>query len=46
MKMNRIFLVLVIMIVAVSVSLGQTKGNKASGNSIRNAIEAASKGVR
>lgn len=42
--MNRIFLVLVIMIVAVSVSLGQTKGNKASGSNIRNAIEAASKG--
>ena len=42
--MNRIFLVLVIMIVAVSVSLGQTKGNKASGGNIRNAIEAASKG--
>jgi len=32
------------MIVAVSVSLGQTKGNKASGSSIRDAIEAASKG--
>ena len=44
MKMNRIFLVLVIMIVTVSVSLGQTKGNKASGGNIRNAIEAASKG--
>ena len=44
MKMNRIFLVLVMMIVAVSVSLGQTKGNKASSSSIRNAIEAASKG--
>ena len=42
--MNRIFLVLVMMIVAVSVSLGQTKGNKASGSSIRDAIEAASKG--
>ena len=42
--MNRMFLVLVIMIVAVSVSPGQTKGNKASNNSICNAIEAASKG--
>ena len=44
MKMNRIFLVLVMMIVAVSVSLGQTKGNKAAGGSVRDAIEAASKG--
>ena len=42
--MNRIFLVLVIMIVAFSVSLGQTKGNKASGGNVRRAIEAASKG--
>ena len=42
--MNRIFLVLVMMIAAVSVSLGQTKGNKASGSNIRNTIEAASKG--
>ena len=42
--MNRIFSVLVIMIVAVSVTPGQTKGNKASGSGIRNAIEAASKG--
>ena len=42
--MNRIFLVLVIMIVAVSLSPGQTKGNKASGGSVRDAIEAASKG--
>ena len=41
--MNRIFLVLVIMIVAVSVSPGQTKGNKGSGSNIRNAIEAANK---
>lgn len=44
MKMNRFFLVLVMMIVAVSVSLGQTKGSKASGGDIRTAIEAASKG--
>lgn len=44
MKMNRIFLVLVMMIVAVSVSLGQAKGNKAAGNSIRNEIEAVSQG--
>ena len=44
MKINRIFLVLAMMIVAVSVSPGQTKGNKASGSNIRNAIEAASKG--
>ena len=42
--MNRIFLVLVILIVGVSVSRGQTKGNKASDSNIRNAIEAASKG--
>ena len=42
--MNRLFLVLVMMIVAVSVSLGQPKGNKASGGSVRDAIEAASKG--
>ena len=44
MKINRISLVLVMMIAAVSVSLGQTKGNKASGANIRNDIEAASKG--
>src|SRR5687767_13589053 len=42
--MDRIFLVLVMMIAAVSVSPGQTKGNKASGSNIRIAIEAASKG--
>lgn len=42
MKMNRIFLVLVIMIVAVSVSLGQAKGNKAASNSVRDQIEAVS----
>lgn len=41
--MNRIFLVLVIMIAAVSLSPGQTKGNKTSGSNIRNAIEAANK---
>lgn len=41
--MNRIFLMLVIMIVAVSLSPGQTKGNKTSGSNIRNAIEAANK---
>ena len=39
--MNRIFLVLVIMIAAVSFSPGQTKGNKTAGSKIRNAIEAA-----
>ena len=44
--MNRLFLVLVITIVAVFVSLGQTKGNKASGGSVCDAIEAASKGAR
>jgi ketosteroid isomerase-like protein len=44
MKINRILLVLVMMMVAVSVSLGQTKGNKVSGSNIRNEIEAASKG--
>jgi ketosteroid isomerase-like protein len=44
MKMNRTFLVLVILIAAVSVSLGQAKGNTAASNSIRNDIEAASKG--
>lgn len=44
MKINRIFLVPVMMIVAVSASLAQTKGNTASGSNIRNAIEAASKG--
>jgi uncharacterized protein (TIGR02246 family) len=43
MKINRFFLVLVIMIAAVSLSVGQTKGNKASGTDVRNAIEAASK---
>ena len=43
MKIDRIFLVPVMMIAAVSVSLGQTKGNTASGGNIRNAIEAASK---
>ncbi len=42
--MKRICLVLVMMIAASSVSLGQTKGNKASGGSVRDAIEAASKG--
>ena len=44
MKMNRIFLVLVIMILAASMSLGQAKGNKAASNSIRSEIEAASEG--
>ena len=44
MKIDRIFLVPVMMIAAVSVSLGQTKGNTAPGSNIRNAIEAASKG--
>lgn len=44
MKMNRIFLVLVIMIVAVSMSLGQAKGNKVASDSIRNEIEAVSQG--
>lgn len=44
MKTYRIFLVLVMTIAAVSVSLGQTKGNKASGTDIRREIEAASKG--
>jgi ketosteroid isomerase-like protein len=44
MKANRIFLVLVTMIAAASVSLGQTKGNKPSGGNVRSAIEAASKG--
>ena len=43
MKMKQIFLVLVMMIVAVSVSLGQAKGNKAASSSVRNQIEAASK---
>ena len=42
--MDRIFLVLIIMIAAVSVSPGQTKGNEASGSNIRRAIEAASRG--
>ena len=41
MKMNRIFLVPVMMIAAVSVSLGQT--NAASGGNVRSAIESASK---
>lgn len=44
MTINRIFLALVMMIVAVSLSLGQANGNKAASNSIRNEIEAASKG--
>ena len=44
MKIKRIFLVLIMMLLAVSVSLGQTKGDKASGSNIRNAIEASSKG--
>lgn len=44
MKIDRIFLALVLMMAAVSVSLGQTKGNKASGSNVRNEIEAASKG--
>ena len=44
MKMNKIFLLLIIMIAAVSVSLGQAKGNKAASNSVRDQIEAASKG--
>lgn len=44
MKINRILLVLVMTMVAGSVSMGQTKGNKVSGSNIRNDIEAASKG--
>lgn len=44
MKMKRIFIVLVLMIAAVSVTLGQAKGNKAANSSVRNEIEAASKG--
>ena len=43
MKIDRISLVLVLMIAAVSVSLGQTKVNKASGSNVRSEIEAASK---
>ena len=41
--MNRIFLALVILIVAAPLSLGQTKGNKTSNGNIRSAIEAANK---
>lgn len=41
--MNRIFLALVILFVAVPLSPGQTKGNRTSGGNIRNAIEAANK---
>jgi ketosteroid isomerase-like protein len=41
--MNRILLVLVILIAAAPLSLGQTKGNKTSGSNIRSAIEAANK---
>ena len=41
--MNRIFLALVILIVAAPFSLGQTKGNKTSDGNIRGAIEAANK---
>jgi len=44
MKIDRIVLVLVMMIVAVSISMGQAKGTKASGSNIRTVIEAASKG--
>lgn len=44
MKMNRIFLVLLMSIVPVSVSLGQAKGNKVASSSVRDQIEAASKG--
>lgn len=39
--MNRILLVLVILIAAAPLSLGQAKGNKTSGSNIRSAIEAA-----
>lgn len=42
--MNRIFLVLVTMIFTISVSQAQINGNKATGGSVRTAIEAASKG--
>jgi ketosteroid isomerase-like protein len=41
--MNRIFLALLILIVAAPLSLGQTKGNKTSGGDSRSAIEAANK---
>ena len=41
--MNRIFLTLVILIVAAPLSLGQTKGKKTSDGNIRGAIEAANK---
>ena len=41
--MNRIFLALVILIVAAPFSLGQTKGNKTSDGNIRSTIEAANK---
>ncbi len=41
--MNRIFLALLILIVAAPLSLGQTKGNKTSDGNIRSAIEAANK---
>ncbi len=41
--MNRIFLALVILIVAAPLSLGQTKGNKTSDGNIRSTIEAANK---
>ena len=40
--MNRIILTLVILIAAVSVSLGQAKGNKVASDSVRNQIEAVS----
>lgn len=43
MKINRVFLVLAIMMLAFAVSLGQTKRNKASGSNIRNEIESASR---
>ena len=43
MRMDRIYLVLLLMTAAVSVSLGQTKGTKALGSNVRNEIEAASK---
>ena len=42
--MYRIFLVLVMMIVATSAAFSQTKGSKAAGGSVRDAIEAASMG--
>ncbi len=41
--MNRIFLALVILIVAAPFSLAQTKGNKTSDGNIRSTIEAANK---